>query len=76
MSAWDSHKTRILHKVFVSSQYKFNELMKTPLQMPRWARNVAILKTSDMSLSKLMEVDPQVIGSGRFSIFSNKTIHK
>ena len=64
-----------LFKKINSAQIRFNEAIKSNDNNSYCLKTKSILKTSDISLSKLAEIDPDVIGNGSFRIFS-KPINK
>ena len=70
MSAWDSNKTAFIYRKLKPSRDHMIELNKTGQNFYNSNRGLKIIKTSDLSLSTLSSIDPDVIGSGRFSTFS------
>lgn len=70
MSAWDSKKTKVIHKFLHDRYEELNEMVKSP--MNGHPMKNSIFKISDIPLSKLVEIDPDVIGNGSFVAFSKQ----
>ena len=74
-SNWDSRRITKLFKQISSSKSKYDEAIKSA-DNSYCLKPKSILKTSDLSLSQLAEIDPDVKGNGSFRIFSKSLIKK